>query len=152
MLLMPTTTKTRKPSTSKVERRVWVDAKYTELAGLADSISPTDQARYEARFDRFSPGNAALIGAQMPNATLVHTFDDWKALGRHVRAGEHCRIFVYGYNGTYPAKASGTDQAPAADTTSPDGAITTKAWARYRLVREFDISQTEPDDDATDQS
>jgi antirestriction protein ArdC len=42
-----------------------------------------------AKFHRYSPNNILLIMRQMPEASMVAGFNAWKALGRHVRKGEH---------------------------------------------------------------
>ena len=42
----------------------------------------------QARFHRYSFGNALLIGAQFPEATRVAGFTTWKCLGRSVAKGE----------------------------------------------------------------
>ena len=44
---------------------------------------------FAARFHAYSFGNALLIQAQRPEATLVAGFQRWRELGRHVRRGEH---------------------------------------------------------------
>jgi antirestriction protein ArdC len=58
----------------------------TELVTGEDWRAMLDTA---AKFHRYSPNNVLLIMRQMPEASMVAGFNAWKALGRHVRKGEH---------------------------------------------------------------
>ena len=42
----------------------------------------------QAHFDRYSVSNAILIAAQMPEATKLMDFDDWKKAGVSIKKGE----------------------------------------------------------------
>jgi len=60
-----------------------------EVYGLIDntalSLTAPDKMRQyldiQSRFDLYRPGNVLLLQAQMPTATRLKTFDDWKAVG-----------------------------------------------------------------------
>ena len=49
----------------------------------------------QARFYKYSPGNAMMICAQNPDASRVAGYNDWRKFKRHVKAGEKgLRIFA----------------------------------------------------------
>ena len=81
-----------------------------------------------SRFHKYSFGNMMLILAQRPDATHTAGFHTWRSLGRTVKRGEK-GIFII---------------APmilkSKDSTDDD-----KAFARFKAVHIFDISQTEGD-------
>lgn len=76
----------------------------------------------QARFDRYSVGNAILITAQMPEATRLADFDGWKEAGTYVRKG-----------------ASGiTILEPGKEYERENGTI----GVSYNVKKVFDVSQT----------
>jgi len=121
---------TRKPRETKAQRSARLDALAEQLRTLAASTSEADQAAYAARFDdRYSARNAMLIVMQMPTATVVRGYDQWKAEGRQVRSGEtslKIRKVIGGGEG---------EDAPAGGK---------KAWKSCIWLSVFDISQTDP--------
>lgn len=76
----------------------------------------------QARFDRYSVGNAILITAQMPEATRLADFDTWKSSGVSVKRGE---------NGI-------TILEPGKEYEREDKSI----GVSYEVKKVFDISQT----------
>lgn len=76
----------------------------------------------QARFDRYSVGNAILITAQMPEATRLADFDTWKSSGVYVKRGE---------NGI-------TILEPGKEYEREDKSI----GVSYDVKKVFDISQT----------
>ena len=42
----------------------------------------------QSKFDKYSVGNALLITSQMPNATQLKEFNDWKDLGAYIKRDE----------------------------------------------------------------
>ena len=76
----------------------------------------------QSRFDRYSVGNAVLIAAQMPEATRLADFDEWKKANVYIKKGE-----------------SGiTILEPGEEYTRKDGSI----GVSYNAKKVFDISQT----------
>ena len=79
------------------DKEAWAEKKQEErkeLYALADSTAETiskdgDKFRQfldvQSRFDRYSPTNALLILAQMPEATKLRDFDGWKEAGVSVQ-------------------------------------------------------------------
>ncbi len=76
----------------------------------------------QSHFDRYSVGNALLITAQMPEATRLADFDDWKKAGVFVKKGE---------NGI-------TMLEPGEEYTREDGSV----GVSYNAKKVFDVSQT----------
>ena len=99
------------------------------VAAVRDSATWTHYLAAMARLHSYSARNIWLALAQRPNATRLAGFHTWRALGRHVRKGEHgIRILA-------PVTARKAD-----DTTDGEEA---PAVLRWRTVVVFDISQTE---------
>ncbi len=113
-------------------------AKSELLHQLADGIleltsSPawTRWLRISRRFHRYSFQNQILIQRQCPEASWVAGYRTWLRSGRQVRRGERAiRILA-----PCVAAAEGRDEAEA-DSSRP-------AVVGFRVVRVFDISQTE---------
>jgi hypothetical protein len=146
---MTTSTKTRRPrrSASPTERSARVAELADRLKQFADSTSPAAQAAYEARFDHYSPRNAMLIVMQMPDATVVRGFHAWKDEGRRVRKGEH------GIQILAPAGSSGTKaDEEAAANAQPGETFATKERHYFRITYVFDLSQTEPIAEGTEET
>lgn len=76
----------------------------------------------QARFDRYSPNNAALIAAQMPEATRLADFNTWKKEGLYVRRNEEAVKIL----------------EPGKEYERDDGTI----GISYDVKRVFDVSQT----------
>jgi hypothetical protein len=133
-----TITSTRRPRRTRADKQAWTVAEKKRLDALADALTDEARNQYAARFDMYSPRNAALIGAQMPEATIVHGYNDWQTkCGRQVRDGEHCHIRIYAYRG---------DRTRSTTTAVPaDGAGAAEPQTRplFGLVRVYDISQTD---------
>jgi antirestriction protein ArdC len=81
-----------------------------------------------AKFHRYSANNVLLILRQMPEASMVAGFNAWRALGRHVRKGEHA-IWVLA-----PCKYRVKDDETGESHTVLRGFTTASV---------FDISQTD---------
>lgn len=85
-----------------------------------------------SRFRRYSANNSPLIAMQMPNATAVASYTDWKRkFGQQVRKGEHgIRILA-------PVR-----YRRKVEDESGDEAVVERL-AGFRLVSTFGVSQTE---------
>lgn len=85
-----------------------------------------------SRFHQYSANNSLLIAMQMPDATAVASYTDWKRkFGRQVRKGEHgIRILA---PVRYHRKVEDEDG---------DEAVVERL-AGFRLASTFDVSQTE---------
>jgi hypothetical protein len=84
------------------------------------------------RFHNYSFSNVLLIALQRPDATQVAGFNTWKKLGRYVKKGEKGI-------GIIAPMALGKKQ----ESESPDDEGENKARIRFRVVRVFDVSQTD---------
>jgi hypothetical protein len=97
---------------------------------LANSDCWRSWLEVQSRFHHYSFMNAVLINSQCPQATHIAGFQAWKALGRHVRAGETgIRIFAPVIRNRRQEALSGSDQS--------------EALVRFRVVSVFDVSQTD---------
>ena len=76
----------------------------------------------QAHFDRYSVSNAILIAAQMPEATKLMDFDDWKKAGVSIKKGESAITIL---------KAG-------KEFERPDHSV----GVYYNAAKVFDISQT----------
>ena len=76
----------------------------------------------QARFDRYSVSNVALITAQKPEATKLADFDKWKSLGASVNKGETGIVLL----------------EPGKEYTGGDGS----AAVSFNVKKVFDIMQT----------
>lgn len=76
----------------------------------------------QARFDRYSVGNALLITAQSPEATRLADFDTWKSSGVYVKRGEDGIVIL----------------EPGKEYEREDGSV----GVSYDVKKVFDISQT----------
>ena len=52
---------------------------------LADHVKLKEYLDIQARFDFYRPGNVLLIQTQLPTATRLKSYDDWKAVKAGVR-------------------------------------------------------------------
>jgi hypothetical protein len=130
-----------------VETFVMKREEATKLAerGLAELNAALEQGASEtltryldvlARFHRYSFGNVMLIASQKPEATRVAGFQTWKSLGRWVKKGEQGIAILAPMVGR---KRRDNTDTPAADDS--DGNV--RHLFGFRVVRVFDISQTE---------
>ena len=76
----------------------------------------------QARFDRYSVGNAILVAAQCPDATKLADFDSWKASGVYVKRGADAITIL----------------EPGREYKKDDGSV----GVSYNVKKVFDISQT----------
>ena len=83
----------------------------------------------QARFFLYSATNALLITAQMPNASMLKSFDDWKAAGVSVKKGEKVKIRLI---------------MPGKEYTRNDGSKGTS----WDVKKVYDISQTNSEEKA----
>lgn len=116
------------------DRNAWIKKKQEERKGAYDLIDKTaseivnDNEKFktyldvQGRMDKYSVGNALLITAQMPNATQLKEFVDWKEAGAFIKK-----------NAT-----SITILEPGEPYTRADGTQATS----YNPKKMFDISQT----------
>lgn len=77
----------------------------------------------QARFDRYSVANALLITGQMPKATKLASFDDWKKQRVFVQRNEKGIVLL----------------EPGNEYTREDGSI----GLSYNVKKVFDVSQTD---------
>lgn len=100
---------------------------YDLIYKTADEIklSPEKFKSYldiQGRFDKYSVGNALLITSQMPNATQLKEFNDWKDLGAYIKKNQ----------------VGITILEPGDSYTRSDGSIAPS----YNPKKMFDVSQT----------
>ena len=87
--------------------------------------------QHMSKFHNYSFGNQMLIHIQKPGATEVAGYNKWEEMGRQVKKGERsieilAPIFI--------KKKKEED----------DGTVKEETYTRFRAVRVFDVSQTEP--------
>lgn len=116
------------------DKDAWAEKKQAErqavyeMADKAAAEVCTDGEKFRAyldvqtRFDRYSATNALLILAQMPEATQVKDFDDWKDAGASIKRQQKGISIL----------------EPGDEYTREDGTIGTS----YNVKKVFDISQT----------
>ena len=76
----------------------------------------------QARFNRYSVNNALLIAAQMPDATRLATFEEWKQKNVQIRGGSKAILLL----------------EPGKEYERDDGSI----GASMNVKKVFDVSQT----------
>lgn len=116
------------------DKEAWVEKKQAERKEIYDLADATaveiskDGEKFrkfldvQARFDRYSPTNALLIYAQMPEATQLKDFDGWKDAGVSVqRKAKSVKILE-----------------PGKEYDREDGTRGTS----FEVKRVFDVSQT----------
>ena len=87
--------------------------------------SGEEYAKYlnvQARYNRYSVNNALLIAAQMPTATKLATFDEWRQNNVQIRGGAKAIILL----------------EPGKEYQREDGSV----GASFNVKKVFDISQT----------
>lgn len=116
------------------DKDAWVKQKQQErddafsmLEDMAESVRDSGNMfrsylDVQARFDRYSVGNALLVAAQMPEATRLADFETWKKSGVYVQKGESGIILL----------------EPGDEYKRDDGSVATS----FNPKKVFDISQT----------
>jgi antirestriction protein ArdC len=115
------------------QKRERLAALRDQLAQYEEQLEPGERAAILARFQGYSDRNALLIASQRPEATEVHGYRAWQALGRQVRKGE-TGIQILAPAGTSAGKPDAEVEPGDADE---------KARQFFRIAHVFDISQTE---------
>lgn len=102
-----------------------------------------------AKFHSYSERNIMLIHKQMPEATMVATFDTWKGLGRSIIYGEKSRIKIIVPVASKPKKVrrqkeDGITGEPVIDENGKVvfETVTVQDEPKFSPVAVFDISQT----------
>lgn len=116
------------------DKSAWIEKKQQERQEVYDLMDKTadevktDINKYkqyldvQGRFDKYSVGNALVITANLPTATQLKEFDDWKETGAFIKKGENgIKILEPGDSYTRADGTSGTS---------------------YNVKKMFDISQT----------
>jgi len=86
-----------------------------------------------------SPFNSCLVLAQLPTASMVGGFRQWKGRGRTVRKGEHgLMIWI-------PTGKGDEDAPPAPEPEAPEGEEKAASRSAFVMATVFDVSQTEPE-------
>ena len=92
--------------TKKLDKSEWVKKKQEERKSAFDLIEKTateivnDSGKFktyldvQSRMNKYSVGNALLITAQMPNATQLKEFSDWKEAGAFIKKNESSIIVL----------------------------------------------------------
>lgn len=125
---------TNNSESKSFDKSAWIQRKQEERKNAYDLIDKTaseivsDPSKFktyldvQGRMNKYSIGNALLITAQMPNATQLKEFSDWKEAGAFIKK-----------NAT-----SITILEPGDSYTRADGSQATS----YNAKKVFDISQT----------
>ena len=139
---MTTTTKTRKSPAERHAEIVELQASIADrVAELRDSDAWRRFLVNMARFHRYSLRNQLLILSQNPQAEQVASYSTWRTMGRQVRKGEHgIKILAPCAFRTEP-EPDDTDNNQTAGRTDTDD--TPKIRLRFKIVRVFDITQTD---------
>lgn len=81
------------PEAFKERKQEERDKVYGMIDTAAVNLAEPDKLReyldIQARFDLYRPGNILLIQTQMPMATRLKSYDDWKAQGAGVKKDQH---------------------------------------------------------------
>ncbi len=140
MNIQTTSRLTSQELTAQITRHIEEIAEATDTAKVS-----AEMLRYletTARFHKYSIQNIWLIMMACPHATRVAGFHQWKSMNRFVRKGEHgipilAPIFT-------TVKESDTD-AEARETGPENGLESRRFLTGFKVVRVFDISQTDGD-------
>ena len=81
------------PETYKDGKQQERDAIYGMIDDTALSLTAPEKLKeyldIQSRFDLYRPGNVLLLQAQMPTATRLKSYEDWRAIGAGVRKNQH---------------------------------------------------------------
>lgn len=81
------------PEAFKERKQEERDTVYGMIDDAALSLTAPEKLKeyldIQARFDLYRPGNVLLVQSQMPMASRLKSYDDWKAMGAGVRKGAH---------------------------------------------------------------
>ena len=127
-------------------------ARFTELAKQIAALTDDERAALVARVGAIvtceghalSVHNSCLVLTQLPTASMVGGFRQWKAHGRSVRKGEHGLMIWVPTSRTTDAEPAPTEGAPAADAAEGEGE---GKRAGFVMGTVFDVTQTEPTGD-----
>lgn len=138
---MSTATRRRPPTD---EQRARAQERRERMRELADTIAAMpEEKRAELAAQSgvitieghpLSPTNTCMVALQLPTATVVGGFQQWRRAGRHVRKGEH-------------ALSIWIPLGPRTAAESPEVGELDKPRPRFILGSVFDVSQTDPNDD-----
>jgi hypothetical protein len=136
---------TAEQKAAAAERR----ARFTELAQRVAGMSDDDRAALVAHVGAvvtcegraLSVHNSCLVLTQLPTASMVGGFRQWKAHGRSVRKGEHGLMIWVPTARTTDAEPTATEGAPAAGAGEAEGE---GKRAGFVMGTVFDVTQTEP--------
>ena len=101
------------------------------LTELTTDVRWTQFLRVMGTFHRYSLYNTLLIFSQRPEATLVHGYRAWQALGRQVQSGERGITILAPLVKREPDRDKENDGAPKV--------------VGFRTVSVFDVEQTQGD-------
>lgn len=125
---------TKETNKKSFDKDAWIKQKQEQRKFAYDTMDKTaeeiiqDISKFktyldiQGRFDKYSVGNALLITNQMPNATRLKEFDDWKEQGAFIKKNENGIIIL----------------EPGDQYTRSDGSFATS----YNPKKMFDITQT----------
>jgi hypothetical protein len=116
---METNTKFNKDQMTPEEFNAWVEQKRDKRDALYKTAENQTHAVFEspdalnahlklqARFGKMGVTNTLLVGAQMPDAKELRTFDEWKDRGRSVNRGAEA-IYILQQQGEYTREDGST--------------------------------------------
>ncbi|MFP3467592.1 ArdC-like ssDNA-binding domain-containing protein [Leifsonia sp. SIMBA_070] len=137
------TTSTHRAGLSADEQKARAEALHNSISEQVEQLKNSEKWRafldFASAFHAYSLNNLLLILAQKPDATQVAGFRKWQKLGRQVRKGE-TGIRIFGYS---------TKKVTDEDDT---GEEQERRIVRYPILTVFDISQTDPLDEAENTS
>lgn len=140
----------RQPTEAQKEAAALRREKFKEIAQKVSQMSEDERFALVARFGAIvtcegralSTHNSCLILTQCPTASMVGGFRQWMDKGRVVRKGEKGLML-------WCPAGKGKQGEEAAQETTEGGEGEQKARARFIMGTVFDVSQTEPMQDAT---
>jgi hypothetical protein len=135
---------TAQQKAAAAERR----AQFTELANRVAEMTDDERAALVLKLGAIvtcegralSVHNSCLVLTQLPTASMVGGFRQWKAHGRSVKRGEHGLMIWVPTARKTDAEPTASAVPPAADAEQPEGEA---KRAGFVMGTVFDISQTE---------
>ena len=86
------------PEAYKDQKQQERDKVYGMIDTAALSLTSPDKLKeyldIQARFDLYRPGNVLLVQSQMPTASRLKTYEDWKAIGAGVKKNQRSIIIL----------------------------------------------------------